>query len=81
MLKKDLSYFLTGFPLYRVFMEIMLLNETTYINRVDKQYVNVYFLFKALNKILVICKKPWYFDGERGATFGMKHESNNKQKQ
>ena len=38
-------------------MEIMLLNETTYINRVDTQYVSVYFVFKALIKILVIYKK------------------------
>ena len=52
-------------------MEIMLLNETTYINRVDKQYVNVYFVFKALIKILVIYKKSCYFDVERGATFNV----------
>ena len=42
-------------------MEIMLLNETTYINRVDKQYVLVYFVFKVLIKILVIYYKPVTF--------------------
>ena len=64
-------------------MEIMLLNETTYINRVDKQYVLGYFVFKALIKILVIYKKTCYFDVERGATFRMKHDAtiNKKQKQ
>merc|ERR1719369_503277 len=47
----------------------MLLNETTYTNRVEKQHVNVYFVFKALIKILDIYKKSCYFDVERGATF------------
>ena len=46
--------FSAGSFLYRVFMKIMLLNETTYINCVDKQYVLISFVFKALIKILVI---------------------------
>ena len=42
-------------------MEIMLLNETTYINCVDKQYVLISFVFKALIKILVIYRNYFTF--------------------
>ena len=65
----------------RVFMEIMLLNETTYLNRVDKQYVLFSFVFKALIKILVIYRNHVTFMLNMVQPSMMKHENNNNKPQ
>ena len=38
-------------------MDIMLLNETTYINHVNKQFLRVYIVFKPLFKVQLTYKK------------------------